>query len=106
MKNTFFYIKIIFIILIISNKVLAERAWEGDNDAVLNPSEKIDPQPISNYPLDYATILTSNFLGGRVCNNLKAFIFNIANGKLPDNIKIMQIDKVYDKADRVRCARY
>ncbi len=56
--------------------------------------------------IEYATIIKSHIKGTVSCSQFAGMIERIAYGGMPDSIKIRQIDKVLDAADRGRCVEY
>jgi hypothetical protein len=61
------------------------------------------PPPQRDIALEYAKQLTDTFLGGPICDQLKSLIFQFANGNAPENVKIKQMETVFNKAYDHRC---
>ena len=59
-----------------------------------------------SYPERYAAEIKSKMLAGGVCGQFTQMIDNFATSTSPDNIKIIQIDKIIDKADKYGCLQY
>jgi hypothetical protein len=56
--------------------------------------------------MSYAKTIKSHLKSTSVCSNYSAMIDNIAFGGMPDQIKVRQIDKIVDAADRSGCINY
>ncbi|MBL4898622.1 MAG: hypothetical protein JKX76_03120 [Colwellia sp.] len=70
--------------------------------AETNHANNID---FRDYPQKYADNITSKMLTSGVCDNLKGIIRQMGYSSHPENIRIMQIDKITDKAYKYRCFR-
>ncbi len=55
---------------------------------------------------NYARIILSSFRSGGVCDTFSAHINRIADSAAPANIRIMQIDRILDTADKYSCVQY
>ena len=54
----------------------------------------------------YAQILVSDFRSGGVCDTFASQINRIADSAAPANVRIMQIDRILESADKYSCVRY
>ena len=56
--------------------------------------------------ISYAQTIKGHIKPSPVCSNYAAMIDNITSGAMPDAVKVRQIDKIIDRADRLGCIVY
>ena len=89
-------------------KWISKSAYGGNEKAIAAIAEfdkSIVAQSLS-YAERYANEIKSQMMSGGACDALKQNIDMLATSSYPDNIKVSQIDKVVDAADRAGCMMY
>jgi len=77
------------------------------NTSAISESEPTPPAiSASTFSIRYADSMTSNFSSSSICNNYKNMIYQMTEGNIPENIKIMKIDKIFDAAFKYHCVPY
>lgn len=89
------------IVLVVSGNLCAQRAWENDNDAAFEPA---------NVELDfaqhYAQSLQNIIIKNGHCLHLISTMDRVAKSSSHAEIRVRQIDRIFDAADRAGCVLY
>ena len=86
-------------LILLSSAVNAQRAWENDND------EAFEVKTL-DLAQRYAFEIKKNIQSNYICDNFRTNIDTIANSSSPENVRVRQIDTIFDSADRVGCVTY